>query len=58
MHGQVGTSQGSTKSPPNDAQVGERGEVEGGMIEAFLPKTSQSGSAAQDGIGRHFVSLG
>lgn len=43
MHRQVGTSQGSAKPPPNHAQVGERGQAEGGMtIEAFLPKTSQS----------------
>lgn len=43
MHRQVGTSQGSAKPPPNDAQVGERGEAEGGgggMIETFLPQIS------------------
>lgn len=44
MHRQVGTSQGSNKTPPNDAQVGERDEAEQGKIKAFLPKTAQHSS--------------
>jgi len=38
MHSQVGTSQGSAKPPPDDAQVEARGEAEGGMIKALVPQ--------------------
>lgn len=48
MHRQVGTSQGSDEPPPNDTQVGERGEAAAGEDGGFSPQnlTERLGAAS------------